>query len=293
VRRWSWIPWLASAVFFLLAAVLPVPEGLTRPGAYTLAAVGSTVLFWSTGVQDPALTGLLVVSLLALLRVMPFDAAVARFGTEFVWLLAATFVITQEMADTGLGRRIALRILHLASGRSSPVLLALLAAMVALAFLVPTAAGRVSMLVPVVIGIREAAGLTAESSFGRAMLVGISQAAIVAGMGVVTGSGATIYAAGAFARLAGLQWAYLAWLAAFFPVVLVFVLLLWRIILWVFPPEQPRLVAGAEYVRAELLRMGRLSRGEERCSRSTPGCSSCGFWVRVGASPPRRPGRSR
>lgn len=106
--RWAWIPWVLSAAFFLFAAVVPLPQGLLREGAYTLTALGAAVLFWSSGVQDPALTGLLIVSLLALLRVIPFADAVAGFGTEFIWLLAATFILTQAMADVGLGQRIAL-----------------------------------------------------------------------------------------------------------------------------------------------------------------------------------------
>ena len=260
--RLVWLPWLLFVVFFLAAAGAPLPAGLTRAGAYTLAALGSALLFWASGVQDPSLTGLLIVSLLALLRVIPFSDAVAGFGTEFVWLLAATFIITRAMADVGLGRRIALRILHLARGRSSGVLLALLAAMVVLSFMVPTAAGRVSMILPVVLGIIQATRLAPPSPFAKAMLVGTSQAAIMAGIGLVTAAGATVYVAGAFSSLVGLRWAYLAWFAAYFPLVIVFVLVLWQILLRVFPPEQAELAGGAAYVQEELRQMGRLSTGE-------------------------------
>ncbi len=260
--RLAWLPWGVCAALFAAAAAVPLPTGLSRGGAYTLAALGAALLFWASGVQDPSLTGLLVVSLLALLRVLPFAEAVAGFGTEFVWLLAATFVITRAMADVGLGRRIALRILRLARGRSSGVLLALLAAMVVLSFMVPTAAGRVSMILPVVLGIIQAARLTPPSPFAKAMLVGTSQAAIMAGIGLVTAAGATVYAAGAFASLVGLRWAYLAWFAAFFPVVVVFVVALWQILLRVFPPEQAELAGGAAYVEEELRRLGPLSSSE-------------------------------
>jgi anion transporter len=262
--RWAWIPWVLSAAFFLFAAVVPLPQGLLREGAYTLAALGAAVLFWSSGVQDPALTGLLIVSLLALLRVIPFADAVAGFGTEFIWLLAATFILTQAMADVGLGQRIALRILDLARGRSSGVLLALLCAMVVLAFMVPTAAGRVAMLLPVCMGIIEATGIAPTSRFARAMLIGTSHTAIMAGIGLVTAAGATVYAAGAFDSLVGMEWSYVAWLAAFLPLVVVFVLLLWRILLWAFPPERDELTGGAAYVQEELRRMGPLSTGERK-----------------------------
>ena len=156
------------------------------------------------------------------------------------------------------------RILYLARGRTSGVLLALLSAMVALSFMVPTAAGRMAMMLPVVMGIIQAAGLAPHSPFAKAMLVGTSQAAIMAGIGLVTAAGATVYAAGAFASLVGMRWGYPAWFAAFFPLVVVFAVVLWRVLLWTFPPEQTELVGGAAYVRGELRRLGPLSVGERK-----------------------------
>lgn len=261
--RFTWIPWAAFVMFFLIAAAAPLPEGLSRSGAYALAALASAVLFWASGVQDPSLTGLLILTIISLLDVLSFSDAIAGFGTEFVWLLVVTFIVAQGMMDVGLGRRVALGILRLAGGRSSRVLLALLGSVVVLSFMVPTAAGRISMLLPVCLGIVEAAGLRPGSSFAKAMLIGTSYASIMAGTGLVTAAGATVYAAGAFENLLGLRWAYLAWMAAFFPAVIAFELLLWRILLWAFPPERADLAGGAEYVRDELARMGALS-GPER-----------------------------
>ncbi len=93
------------------------------------------------------------------------------------------------MADSGLGRRIALGILRLAGGRAPAVLLALLGVILVLSFMVPTAAGRISMIVPVCLGIIEAAGLRPPSNFAKAMLVGTSHASNMAGVGLATASG--------------------------------------------------------------------------------------------------------
>jgi anion transporter len=168
------------------------------------------------------------------------------------------------MADSGLGRRVALGILRLAGGRASSVLLALLGVVLVLSFMVPTAAGRISMLLPVCLGIISAAGIEPPSNFARSMLVGTSYASIMAGLGLPTAAGATVYAVGAFQTLAGVRWTYLRWMAAFFPLVVIFQVILWRVLLWAFPPERRDLVGGAEYVRSELQRMGRLTRAEKK-----------------------------
>jgi len=259
---WTRVPWVIFIGAFAVAAVAPLPQDLSRGGAFALAGLLSAIVFWASGVQDPSLTGLLIVTLISVLGVMSFEQAVAGFGTEFIWLLVVTFILAQAMADTGLGRRIALALLHRAGDRPAMVLLALLGAVVVLSFMVPTAAGRTSMIVPVVLGIIEAARIQPSSRFAKAMLIGASYASIMAGIGVMTAAGATVYAAGAFENLINARWTYPAWLLAFFPLVVVFVLVTWRMLLWLFPSERGELSAGAAYVAGELRRMGALSRSE-------------------------------
>ncbi|MDP3768788.1 MAG: anion permease, partial [Dehalococcoidia bacterium] len=105
---WTWGPWAIFIASFAVAAVAPLPQDLSRGGAFALAGLLSAIVFWASGVQDPSLTGLLIVTLISVLGVMSFEQAVAGFGTEFIWLLVVTFILAQAMADTGLGRRIAL-----------------------------------------------------------------------------------------------------------------------------------------------------------------------------------------
>jgi anion transporter len=262
--RFIWIPWAVFVAAFLFAAVTPLPGTLTRDGAYALAALLAAVVFWASGVQDPSLSGLLIVTLMSLLGVMPFERAMAGFGTEFVWLLVVTFVLAQAMAETGLGRRIALGLLDRAGGNPSLVLLALLGSVVVLSFMVPTAAGRISMILPVVLGIIDAAHIPPGSRFAKAMLIGTSHMSIMAGIGLMTAAGATVYAAGAFGNLINVRWSYPAWMAAFFPLVLVFTLLTWRVLLRLFPPDRGELSGGAEYVRGELRRLGPLGIPERK-----------------------------
>jgi anion transporter len=262
--RFVWVPWAIFIASFLLAAFLPLPAGLTRSGAYTLAGLLSAVVFWASGVQDPSLSGLLIITLMSVLGVMPFDRAVAGFGTEFVWLLVVTFVLAQAMAETGLGRRIALVLLRRAGADPPLVLLALLGSVVVLSFMVPTAAGRISMILPVVLGIIEAARIPQGSRFAKAMLIGTSHVSIMAGVGLMTASGAAVYAAGAFANLIDVRWTYPVWLGAFFPLVVIFTVLVWRILLWMWPPDRRELTAGAEYVAEELRRLGRLTVPERK-----------------------------
>jgi anion transporter len=256
--------WLAAIGLFVAAALVPLPHDLSRAGALTLAGLLAAVLFWASGIQDAALTGLIVITALATVGVMSFERAVAGFGAEFVWLMAATFIIAAAMEDSGLGRRIAFMILRLAGGRASRVMLAVLAVVLVMAFMVPTAAARTAMLLPICLGIIEATGARAPSNFAKMVLVGVSHAAIMAGVALPTAAGATIYAVAAFGTLINVRWAYHDWLVAFYPIAIVFMLGLWRILLWIFPPEREELVGGATYVREQLNRLGPLKVAEQK-----------------------------
>lgn len=266
-RRWAFgAPLVRATVVasFVAAALFPLPTGLTREGAYALAALVSAILLWGSGIEDPSFGGLLVVLVLSFLGVISFRQAVAGFGTEFVWLLVATFIIAQATADVGLGRRIALVLLRRAGDKPAMILLTLLAAVVVLSFMVPTAAGRISMILPVCLGIIESAQTPPSSRFAKAMLVGTSHASIMAGIGLMTAAGATLYAAGAFESLIGMRWGYLAWVAAYFPLVVIFTIILWRMLMWVFPPERVELIGSAIYVNEQLQRMGHLGLAERK-----------------------------
>ncbi|MDR7418168.1 MAG: SLC13 family permease [Armatimonadota bacterium] len=249
---------------FTAALLLPLPPGLSRSATLAMAGLVAAVIFWASGVQDPAMTGLIIITALSALGVMRFAEATAGLGTEFVWLLAATFMIAQAMEDCGLGRRIALRILGMAGGHASTVLLACLVVVLVLSFMVPTAAGRIAMVLPICLGILSAADIQGPSNFAKAVLIGVSHTSIMAGIGLATAAGATVYSVGAFGTLIGVRWTYVAWMTAFLPPVILFTLVLWRTQLWVFPPERANLVGSAEYVQAELRRLGPLNGGERR-----------------------------
>jgi sodium-dependent dicarboxylate transporter 2/3/5 len=92
----------------------------------------------------------------------------------------------------------------------------------------------------------------------------VSHAAILAGVALPTAAGATIYAVAAFGSLIDVKWQYLDWLVAFYPIAVVFMLGLWRILLWIFPPEREDLVGSARYVREQLQRMGPLGAAERK-----------------------------
>src|SRR5258706_8347440 len=99
-------------------ALAPVPPGLA-PGAWYYFALFATVIVSVIAEPIPpaavGLCGVVVPSISGLVRQSPAQAtawALSGFSNSTVWLIFAAFMFTLGYAETGLGRRIALHLIH-------------------------------------------------------------------------------------------------------------------------------------------------------------------------------------
>lgn len=253
---------LGVAAFVGLAAWAP-PE-LSHQGAVTLGTMLLAIAFWVSEVLDLAATGMLAVTLLSLFGVLSIEEAVSGFGSPFIWLLFSTFILTAATVKSGLDRRLALSILRLARGRPPWVLFYGLVAALVFTFLVPMSSARMSMLVPIMQGVARALTPQRGSNLGKALLMGVSDVSLVAGVAVITASSTSIYAADFMTSSLGHRWTYVSWAVTLFPGAVVFALLFWAGLNLVFPLERPDPRAGIEHIEGELRKLGRLAPLEER-----------------------------
>ena len=65
---------------------------------------------------------------------------------------------------------------------------------------------------------------------------------------ILAGS-ASLLARGLIESLAGVPVYWSQWLIAFLPVSLLTIVAIWRLVLWLYPPEKPRLAGAQEFLR--------------------------------------------
>lgn len=236
------------------------------PHARHALAIGAfMVVGWMTHGLDPAVTGLIGSYLFWALGVVAFPVAFGGFADSTTWFIFAAVVLGATATRTGLPRRLALLMLRRAGTSYSRVLLRLITADLLLTVFVPSGVARVMVMAPVAIGVLDAFGLAAGSNAGRGLFLALIYAATIFDK-MILGGLAAITARGGMAQ-AGVEVLWSRWALACAPGSLITVVAVWRLALWLFPPERMALKDGEDYVRESLERLGRRSTAERRWPR--------------------------
>lgn len=156
---------LGGGVFLFFPQLSPAPQ-LGRGTGLALI----TITLFATGRIPEYLTALIFFSLATLFAVAPVEVVFSGFQSTALWLVFGGLVIGIAMNTTGLGKRIASRL----AGHLEGSYLRLVAGMVlvgmALAFVMPSAMGRIMLLIPVTLALANHFGFE-EGRSGRTGLV--------------------------------------------------------------------------------------------------------------------------
>jgi divalent anion:Na+ symporter, DASS family len=278
--------WALTLLSGLAVYLAPIPEGIT-PQSWRLFAIFIATITGS--ILRPAPGGAIVllgVAAIALTRSMPLSAEVTKTVTDprtlevlrveatlagyaepVVWLVLAAFFISRGMIKTGLGRRIALLFIRALGHRSLGLAYALVGTDALLATVIPSNAARMGgILFPVARSVAETydskPGPTA-ARLGAFLMSFLYQCeVIICGM-FLTGQASNVLIQRFARQVTGIDMDYTRWMvAAIVPGIAslaIVSLLLYRI----FPPEIKETVGAADFARAELEKMGRMSRQEK------------------------------
>lgn len=259
---------LATAI---LGASLPMSlspwAGLTPAGVRALGLLGFTITLWASEAIDAAATSLLVFILLPLLGILPLTQALASLGTETVWQLIGIYIIAGAITKFRLDRRLAFSLLFLSQGHPALLSLVFLLCGVLFTFLVPAPVGKVALLLPLVTQSLDVLGLSPGSNTGRATHFALGSVSLFAGVGILTGCPASLYAAQLIAAETGFTLSYGSWFALFFPPVLLVSLGLWPLLLVLYPPEKredEEREAFLAFLRGEVKALGPLTKEEKK-----------------------------
>jgi sodium-dependent dicarboxylate transporter 2/3/5 len=107
----------------------------------------------------------------------------------------------------------------------------------------------------VALGFIEAFEVKPGSNIGRGMFLIITYAAGIFDKMIIAGA-ASITARGFIERVGGVEVLWSQWFIAYLPCSLITIVLAWRLILWLYPPEKQALPGGAGYARREVKKMG-------------------------------------
>lgn len=162
----------AAAVAAGLVLALRPPAGLSAADAGAAGLIVGTIGLWATGAVPEALTALGFFTLAMLMRVAPAEVIFSGFASSALWLIVSGLVLGAAIRQSGLGGRVAARMAAITGDSHARALAGVVVFGVALAFLMPSAMGRVMLMLPILGGIADRLGHPRDSRAHRSLVLG-------------------------------------------------------------------------------------------------------------------------
>jgi divalent anion:Na+ symporter, DASS family len=243
----------------------PVPAGLTAPAWHLFAVFIAAIASVLTGAFPLLTSTMLAVAAVVLTGTITPAKAFAGFANASVLLVVIAFLVAQAVVKSGLGQRISLFMVS-RFGRSSLGLaysIVLTDALIAPAF--PSNTARGGVLYPVVLSVAQGSGSQPDDAQGRRlggylMFCGMASLAVSSALWMTATSANPIGIQ--IAKEYGLEIGFGSWLIASSVPALTAILLLPRIVAWIFPPGVGATPEAPVAARKALAALGPLSRDE-------------------------------
>jgi solute carrier family 13 (sodium-dependent dicarboxylate transporter), member 2/3/5 len=232
---------------------LPLP--LAANSRHALAVASFMIIAWITEVLPHALTGMAGCYLFWVLKIVDFETAFSGFADQTPWFLFGAAMIGMMASKSGLARRLAYLVMRKVGGGYSRLLLGLIFSSLLLTLLVPSGIACVVIMAAVALGLMDVFGLSRGSNVGRGIFVTLTYTAGIFDKMVIAGA-ASILGRGLIQKMTGIEVYWSQWLLAFLPCIAVTIFAIWRLVLWLYPPEEEALQGGVEFLRDSLEKMG-------------------------------------
>jgi solute carrier family 13 (sodium-dependent dicarboxylate transporter), member 2/3/5 len=253
----------------LLIVLWFAPTHEVPSAQHAIAIAAFMIVLWATEAIDHALAGIIGVFLFWALGVTEFERAFSGFSNETTWFLLGAILIGAMVTKSGIAQRLAYAMLSRIGRSYSGLLLAFIIVDFMLTFLVPSGIARVTILASIAVATVQALGFGNRSNIGKGLLIIVTYAAAIFDKMLIAGA-TSILGRGIIEQTANVRVFYSQWFLAYVPCIAITILVCWRIILWLYPPEKNELSPTSRaYLNAQLDRLGPWSALEKKSALLT------------------------
>ncbi len=176
------------------------------------------IALWATSRLPEYLVALLFFAAVMVLQLAPPTVVFSGFASSAFWLVLSGFVLGTAIRSTGLADRLANRILPLLAGSWPRLVGGVVAISYALAFVMPSNMGRITLLMPIIMALAGRAGLAegARGRYGLALAVGFGTFQLSAS--ILPANVPNLVMSGAAESTFGIHFTYLAYLMLHAPI---------------------------------------------------------------------------
>ncbi|WP_419905151.1 SLC13 family permease [Kiloniella sp.] len=195
---------------------------------------------WITSLAPAYWTALAFFLAAVVFEIAPTETIFSGFQTSTFWLLFSGLILGAAIRHTGLDKRAAALLSGMLGTRYASVISGIVLFALALNFVMPSAMGRIVLLVPIIIALADHMGYAALSNGRIGMLIGAAFGTWLPGFTVLPSNAPNMMLAGMAENLFGYQISYWDYLILHFPVLgAVKSIILIILILWMFPDRAP------------------------------------------------------
>jgi sodium-dependent dicarboxylate transporter 2/3/5 len=264
---------LAPALFLIIWFV-PLP-GLSEPAHRLAAVLGAVMVLWVTEAIPLPVTALLGPAICVVAGIAPARDIFKSFADPIIFLFLGSFLLAEAIFHHGLNRRIAFQILGLkAVGESPARLLLAFGCITCVLSMWISNTTTTAMMFPVGVSILSemARRLSLQTGrevrhtdlkFGSGLMLMTAFAATVGGFATPVGTAPNLIGIGMIERSTGLEIHFFKWMVFGLPLALALLAFLVFYLNRVSPVEPGLMGGNADWIAAEKIRLGPLSRGEK------------------------------
>jgi solute carrier family 13 (sodium-dependent dicarboxylate transporter), member 2/3/5 len=248
-----------AIIAFIVIMLVPM-NGLSYSGHAAIALLVFAVIMWATEAVHLAVTSLIILFIQPIIGVESFDNAVIGFANPIIFLMIGGFIIAEAIRKSGLATRLTYAMLNkfgttpdrsiFVAVFSTGLLSAWIENVVAFAMLLPI----IKEIIPLM-GVDEPE--KGKSNFAKAMVLGASYGSLAGGFGTEIGTAPNLMAA----AYTGIPFA--SWMVFGFPLAIILMLIIWKVLGRVFKPEVSGIIGGNKTISNKMESLGPMKNVEK------------------------------
>ncbi|CAD2079521.1 membrane protein [Phocicoccus schoeneichii] len=282
--------WVIVSFAVLIAInLIPAPDDLSVIGLRALSILAFAVIMWVTeAVKYPVSAVMIATLMIVLLGFSPvgelgetlgdadlsgsdmlgtsnaLSLAFVGFSTSAVALVAAALFLASAMQITNLHKRMALYVLKVVGNKTNAIVLGTIMVSVILAFFVPSATARAGAVIPILIGMVAAFGLTKQSKLATLLVITAVQAVSIWNVGIKTAAAQNLVAIGFINEAMGQDVSWIEWFIYAAPWSILMSIVLYFTMTRLFKSETSEIEGGREMIQQEIEKLGPIKPSEIR-----------------------------
>jgi sodium-dependent dicarboxylate transporter 2/3/5 len=251
---------IGPALYALI--VLSLKGSIGTLPAEGLGVAAWMIFWWVTRPVDITVTALLPGVVNALFSIIPMDKVISQYSSASIILIFGSLLLTVPWAQSGLDRRIALKVLSLIGPSMKSQIAVWLVTSIVFSTVLPNVV-VVAIFTPIAVAMLKAAGYEDIKTCEPAVpiLCSIAWGAGIGGVGTPFGGAMNVTAIALLEEFTGKEFMYVYWLKYITPYLIICTVII-LIVMLAMPLKVKKLEGAKEYFKSSYAKLGAMSRDE-------------------------------